>query len=137
MPDLEHNDAPAPSSSAPPPDPSERVRIVSVVLDRLLVLVSLVCGTWLITHEEQRDIALLLLGGSLGTMRPLATRPALVRSMPLIVGGMAFAAAHVLTGCGQVGAVARATCGAVSVAHEACMVAGLAPDEPCPVDPYR
>lgn len=135
MPDLDHP-APAPSSSVPPPEPSERVRLVSLVLDRALVLCALVCGTWLITHEE-RETALLLLGGALGTMRPLATRPALVRSMPLLIGGAAFAAAHVLSGCGQVGTVARATCGAVSVAHEACMVAGLAPDEPCPVDPYR
>lgn len=119
-------------SVPPPAEPSERVRLVSLVLDRALVLCALVCGTWLITHEE-RETAFLLLGGALGTMRPLATRPAVVRSMPLLIGGAAFAAAHVLSGCGQVATVARASCGAVAVAHEICTATGLGPSEPCPV----
>lgn len=125
-----------PDSINPPPQQSAeaaaRMALVSLICDRLLVGLCLVCGVVLLRYEE-RDFALMLFGGCLGTLRPLATRPALVRSMPLLMGAGALAASHLLTGCGQARTVLRTTCGAVAVADELCHRADLSPDSPCPL----
>ncbi len=115
---------------------TDRAEFARVIADRVLVGLVLLSGVALGVAGDGEHAGMCIAGalGALGAMRSGGGTAAstVARAMPL---ALALGVGAMLSGCAgtTAGTVGRVTCAVVERARDACHVAGLAPDAPCPV----